>query len=60
MVTQDEFNQVMSDYDKQLIEDDKARWRNAPKCHFRPMEIVRDDEETYWECSVCEHTKSIY
>lgn len=36
--------------------------KTAPKCHFRPMILERGDGEmgyhnTWWECSVCGHTK---
>ncbi len=33
----------------------------APRCHFRPMSLESGDGEnsvnTWWECSICGHTK---
>lgn len=32
---------------------------SAPRCHMRPMGLEYSDwlESSYWECSVCGHTK---
>lgn len=36
----------------------------APRCHFRPMSLESGDGEdsvnTWWECSICGHTKDNY
>lgn len=51
---------IFSEHEKVLIAEDEARWKNAPKCHFRPMFKDESDYDVWWKCSVCEHTKPIY
>lgn len=37
--------------------------RGAPRCHMKPMAVETGDieygSETWWECTVCGHTKPI-
>ena len=28
-----------------------------PKCHFKPMRFDYGEEESFWECGYCGHTK---
>lgn len=42
----------------------KKREKTAPTCHFRKMIFEESDStegycESWWECSVCGHTKRI-
>lgn len=48
----DGLNQSYIDMEKRLNED-------APKCHFRPMYLDECDGVSWWECSVCGHTKDV-
>lgn len=55
--TQDEVNNILSEYEKVLIEEDRKRWENAPICHMKRMSMDESDEERWWECTICGHTK---
>jgi hypothetical protein len=37
--------------------------KGAPRCHMKPMQVESGDieygSETWWECTVCGHTKLI-
>lgn len=51
----------MEDVNRQMGEEIVA---NAPRCHMRSMFLDSSDStdgyyETWWECSVCGHTKEI-
>lgn len=43
------------------IEMEEQQDKVAPRCHFRPMSLESGDGEnsvnTWWECSICGHTK---
>lgn len=54
--------QAFEGLNQSYIEMDQKLSKIAPKCHFRPMNLEHGDGEyyceTWWECSVCGHTKS--
>ena len=31
--------------------------RKAPRCHMKPMFVDQAEDEAWWECSHCGHTK---
>ena len=31
---------------------------NAPRCHMKPMFVDQAEDDAWWECSHCGHTKS--
>jgi len=51
----------MEEVNRKMAEEIEAK---APTCHFRKMFLDQSDStdgyyETWWECSVCGHTKKI-
>jgi hypothetical protein len=50
----------MEEVNRQMVTEMEA---SAPRCHMRPMFMDSyrsgDEEESWWECSVCGHTKLI-
>lgn len=54
--------EIMEANDKNTSECFEEFMKSAPKCHFRPMFLACGDEPhspSWWECSVCEHTKDL-
>lgn len=54
---QDEVNEIMAGMDRATDEWLKHIAAIAPRCHFRPMMLEGWGDESWWECSVCGHTK---
>ena len=46
-----------SECQKMLAEDDKRL--TPPMCHMKPMMLDASDDEQWWQCEHCGHTKPI-
>lgn len=54
--------EIMAGMDRLLREEHQRLTQKAPRCHFRAMYLDTGDisdyhTESWWECSVCGHTK---
>jgi len=62
MISQEKFNEIARGMDEVNMKMAEEIERNAPMCHFRKMMLEQTDSVdgfyiSYWECSVCGHTK---
>jgi ribosomal protein L37AE/L43A len=55
--TQDEVNEIMAGMDRAMNEWVQHIEKIAPRCHFTPMQLETLDDESWWECRHCGHTK---
>lgn len=63
-MTNEEMFKIMDGMNQVNIEMANKIHESAPMCHFRKMFMDQSDStdgyyETWWECSVCGHTKEL-
>lgn len=54
--SQDDINEIMAGMDAVYAEESR-RAPPAPRCHLTPMQFHMGEDECWWECSHCGHTK---
>ena len=57
--SQSEFCKIMSDMEKVYVAEQKRLSEIAPRCHFTYMTYEDSEDESWWECRHCGHTKGI-
>lgn len=50
-------SKIMADFDRQIAEEEKRI--EVPVCHFTPMSYEASDDQEWWICHHCGHTKEI-
>lgn len=56
-MSQDDCNAVFAGMEAVWREESRRMAASAPRCHLTPMEHNIGEEECWWECRHCGHTK---
>jgi hypothetical protein len=56
---QEQINKIMAGMDDVYLKETKLLESRSPKCHFKPMQFEMGEEESWWECAYCGHTKHV-
>ena len=54
-----EINEIFAGMEEVYKKEEARIAKVAPSCHFMPMNYETSDDEAWWECSYCGHTKDI-
>ena len=57
-LSQNQVNEIMAGMERVYAEEAR-RAPPAPRCHMTPMTVHMGEEESWWECRHCGHTKEM-